>query len=585
MDDKTRRGLLSSVDAHGNPRWKPATVKDLARQSFEVPADVRDPARQGEGSARASAPGPSSRRVWIIAPSSPLARERVAARTVWMIVMACAVLLVLALTARLSFLYYGTDPSVLIPSWSNDTWHRWQIAYLSKEIGFSRGFLTLWDLKGLEYYWGILPPILVAGLFGLTGSVDVMILRWLTIGAGALDVVLLFLLGRKYWSTQVGMAAAFLAALNPILIFNDPSGMVEPISFFFLLAGIWLYPRRSALAGSLWALGAMTRAEAWLFSAGLLAAAMLGREPTERKISLGIGWGVPILAYMKYLVDKTGNPIYPIYWNFLANAAGRWEFREGFTDYQLAARPVFGAVLAVCLVGVAWALWKRPKAHLIYLLGFGATGFVAGFVGLTAYLKSYEPWFWMTRFFVFPYMLAGLQLAAFVLGWLPGRLRLWGKLGLGWLTVIATILALQLTWEPVFYDVDVGYTSRTNVETLRQQGEFVGATYQGGTVLIPEGTPQFTYALGRYSGIPGENLLGQMYGPIYYYQGDDPYQDWAAVGPQMWQWFERDHVTLLVMAPDDRRFLTMLAEHPERFEPLGTVPGSSLGLYGVVPWQ
>ena len=647
MDKNTRRGLLSSVDAFGKPKWTPATFDDLASASpeptpgesgKEAPSGGQQPAgvtaSQAEatpeaqlGAAPASAGGvasgyaPASQTAWPprapsamltegesaegLEPLGPEAGSRGAAarkgkdgawvvipnvakarvRWNWRAVAVTAALVSLvalvALAARVVFLYFVTGPDILIPSWSNDTWHRWQIAYLSQQIGFHRGFLRLWDLKGMEYYWGLIHPLLLVGLFAVTRSVDIMILRWVTIVAGVLNVVFFYLVGARFWNKSVGLAAALLAALNPIVIFNDPSGMAEPLSFVFLLAAIYFFPRRSVLSGVLFAVASMARAEAWLFSIGLFAAAMLSREPSHRKIALGLGWGIPILAYMKYLLDRTGNALYPIYWNFLANAAGRWEFRTELTNYQIQARPVLAAVFIICLLAAVWVLWKRPRPYLLYLLGFGTTAFIAGFIGLTHYLKSYEPWFWLTRFFVFPYMFAGLLVAVFALGWLPSKLRAWGRFGVGWLLVIPVLLAMQLTWTPILHDVDVGYTSRTLISGLRDQGEFVGQAYTGGTVLIPEGNPQFTYALGRYSGIDGASLLGQMYGPTFYFEGGDPFEHWDVVGPQMWDWFERDNIILLVMNAGDRRFETMIQEHPERFESVGVVPHSGMLVYRV----
>jgi hypothetical protein len=500
-----------------------------------------------------------------------------------LVILTTAILLIafIALLPRVFFLYRLTDTNVLIPSWSNDTWHRWQIAYLSKEIGFSHGFLRLWDLKGLEYYWGILHPLMLDALFALTGSVDVMIMRWLTIIAGVVNIVLIFLIGRRFWNTSVGVAAALLAIFNPIVIFNDPSGMVEPLGFAFLLAGVYFFPKRATLAGVMWALAAMSRAEAWLFSAGLILAAMLSRESAGRKMLVGLGWGLPMLAYMKYLLDHTGNAIYPIYWNFLANAAGQWEFRSDFANYQLAARPVLGMIFLVCVGLMFWTLWRRPRWYLLFLLGFGATAFVSGFIGLTHYLKSYEPWFWLTRFFVFPYIFIGVLVAAFALGWLPEKSQLWGKLRAGWLIVAATLVGLQLIWPSVLYDVDPGYTKRTSVVELETDGKYIGGAYTGGAVLIPEGIPQLTYALGRYSGIPGSRLIGQMYGPDYYFQGGDPLGHWDVVGPQMWEWFEREQVQLLVMRIGDQRFERMIAEHPERFNHYGSVAEFGLEVYQV----
>ncbi|MGD2253233.1 MAG: hypothetical protein PVF70_10010 [Anaerolineales bacterium] len=489
----------------------------------------------------------------------------------------------LALIPRLYFLYVATDPDVMVPSWSNDTWHRWQIAYLSKDVGFSRGFLRLWDFKGMEYYWGILHPLVLTGIFSVTGSVDIMILRWLTIAAGVGVVLLLYMISRRHVGGEVAIAVALLAALNPIAIFNDVSGMVEPISFVLLLASIYFFPRRSLLAGVFLALAAMTRAEAWLLSAGLLVAVMLRQEATHRKVVLALGWAAPVGLYMKYLLDKTGNAIYPIYWNFLANAAGEWEFRETYTDYQLAARPVLVCVFAAAILGLLWVLLRQPKMELLHLLGFASTGFTAGFIGLTAYLLSYEPWFWLTRFFVFSYLFAGVLLAVIALGWLPDRSRWWRKLGLGWVVVLVALLAMQLTWSPILYDAHQGFTSRTSMENLKIQGEFVAQFYEGGTVLVPEGNAQLTYAMVRYGGLEGIHMLSQMYGPIHYYQGEDPYADWETVGPEMWDWFEREQIMLLVMDSNDQRFLTMIEDRPDRFEYAGAVPNSGFLIYRVVP--
>jgi hypothetical protein len=43
----------------------------------------------------------------------------------------------------------------LIPiDWNWDSYHHWQISYLSLKIGFPQ--FRLWDLNGCEYYWGVL---------------------------------------------------------------------------------------------------------------------------------------------------------------------------------------------------------------------------------------------------------------------------------------------------------------------------------------------------------------------------------------------------------------------------------------------
>jgi hypothetical protein len=72
-----------------------------------------------------------------------------------------------------------------------------------------------------------------------------------------------------------------------------------------------------------------------------------------------------------------------------------------------------------------------------------------------------------------------------------------------------------------------------------------------------------------------------MYGPDYYFQGGDPLGHWDVVGPQMWEWFEREQVQLLVMRIGDQRFERMIAEHPERFNHYGSVAEFGLEVYQV----
>ena len=143
-------------------------------------------------------------------------------------------------------------------------------------------------------------------------------------------------------------------------------------------------------------------------------------------------------------------------------------------------------------------------------------------------------------------------------------------------------MATQLTWPAVLRDLNEDYTSITSIVGLQTQGEFIEEHYEAGTVLIPEGVPQFTYAVGRYTSIPATNILGQMYGPMYYYEGDNPLEDWETVGPLMWNWFETENVQLLVMHNGDQRFTRMIDERPESFEYLGTVPHGGLQTYKVI---
>ena len=576
MEEAMRRKLYPGEDRSEEPEEQSAGLHNLADQIADGYAGVRA-LEAGALKAPADLEWEEAEDDWSVEPNV-VESEGENDRT--KLLLSALGVFLLALIPRLIFLFVVTDPGVVIPTWSNDTFHHWQIAYLSKEIGFQQGFLRLWDLKGMEYFWGLLHPLLLAGAFQITGSVDIMIPRLLSMIAGSLNIVFLYLLGVKYWNERVGLAIALLTALNPIVIFNDPSGMVEPLGFVFILAGIYFYPNRSFLAGLLFALGAMARAEGWLFSLGLIFAALILKGRTNRKLPLVLGWAIPMLVYMRYLFVWTGNPIYPVYWNFLANAAGKWVYRDTYTAYQLAAKPVLVSAFILAVIAALWVLWRKPKGYLLHLLGLGTTAFITGFIGLTAYLTGYETWFWLTRFFAFSYTYLGVLLAVFFLEWFPRRLNAYHGGKLAWVGVGATLLAIQLTWPPVLYDVRSGYTNQPSKSILSEYGRIVNEAHEGGVVLIPEDNPQVTYAVVRYGGITADKLLGQMYSPLYYFEGD-PFANWDVVGPQMWQWLEAEDVSVLVTYPNDTRFQQLIDKRPQIFTYVATLPESPMDVYKV----
>ena len=56
----------------------------------------------------------------------------------------------LAFLPRIFFIFFVSDTQNAGVGWYNDSYHHWQIAYLTKEIGLHKEFLRLWDLQGLD---------------------------------------------------------------------------------------------------------------------------------------------------------------------------------------------------------------------------------------------------------------------------------------------------------------------------------------------------------------------------------------------------------------------------------------------------
>src|SRR5260370_6225823 len=119
------------------------------------------------------------------------------------------------------------------------------------------------------------------------------------------------------------MAAGLFATLLPTSVMTDAWGMVEPLAVALSLLGLWAWSQGKGFwSGLALALAAVARAEEWIFSSGLLVAAWLGRRAWQRYFPVIAGFSAVMLIYMKVLLDRTGNPLYPLYLDFFCVAAG-----------------------------------------------------------------------------------------------------------------------------------------------------------------------------------------------------------------------------------------------------------------------
>ncbi|MGH9427915.1 MAG: hypothetical protein ACRD2L_16645, partial [Terriglobia bacterium] len=352
-------------------------------------------------------------------------------------------------------------------------------------------------------FWGLLHPLLLAGLFSITGSVDILIPRLLSLVSGSLVILMLFYLARRYFNLQVALAAAIFASLSPVGLLGDVSGMQEPIGMLMFFAGLWLWPKRASAAGALFAAAGTLRAEYWVFGAGLVAVALLIEDSGSRKWGVLLGWLIPTLAYARYLTIHTGNPVYPIYWNFVGNAVGEWIVRTPFNSTQILVMWVFRSLLPVFAVAAWLVIHKRSKYALFYLLGLGNILFLCLVLGFSAYMRSFILRVLVDRTFQLPYMYLGLFLSVAIFHWMP-RLRRTRLLIVGsWFVCFALVALYQLAWAPIF--------EYHNPWSPFWKGQFAAASdiakfYEGGTVSIPEDRPDFTYLLVRYHGLEARSI-------------------------------------------------------------------------------
>lgn len=453
----------------------------------------------------------------------------------WMLAVAAG-----AVLSRLVYLFKFTDPQNAGDPFT-DAYHHWQIAYLTKEIGLSHG--RLWDMRGWEYFWGLLHPALMNVLFFATGSVDIVLARLLSLAFGSLAVLLIFLICHRYWNAQVAIAAAVFAAVSPVAIFNDVAGMAEPIAIALGLLGIWWAPKRGFLAGAAWALAAMARVEAWLYGAGLVIAWLMGRRSAPARWPLALSWILTMGLYFKFLLDQTGNPIYPLYVNFQFVGLGAGGTGATLTTGQRLLWIPLGLAVVACGMGLGWSLWKRPPAYLLLTFGFGYSA-----LSFATYLRYATEW--KERRFEFPLDFAAILIAVLLLKVLPERWRLLRTPS--WGVTFAALAAIQLAWLPI----QAAYWS---TEPLFQYevrlGDSIAAVYnqpayRGGVFNLPGDEPTLLYALARDGGVSGDKITSQFYDPFYYLPPGYHYTDHkAVVGTLLQCWLWNTHTRLMLVSP------------------------------------
>jgi hypothetical protein len=379
------------------------------------------------------------------------------------------------------------------------------------------------------------------------------------------------------------LGAALIAILLPTSVMNDASGMLEPLGVSLVLLGVWAWPRKGGFwAGLAFGLATMARAEAWVFSLGLVIAAFFRREGRQQRLPLLVGFVVVMLLYMKVLQDKTGNAIYPLWWNFLANAVGKWEVVP-VSASQASVRPVLGAALILAVIGLGWSLVKRPPSYMLLTFGFGYWVFVAGMLGFTSYLASWVWWMPITRAFAFPYVFAGVLLAVALLGWLPRR---FGRRALpaAWAGMGATLLVTQLAWLPI---AAVFGPSETEWQAVKAESIQLGAwynqqPYSGHALAVPPERPDITYGLARFGGVEGKHLVSEMYDPFAYLPASYKYTDHQAVVTTLVEcWLSDNDIRIIAVPFGDPNFALLQQLSPSWFISLGSMPEASWEIVGV----
>ncbi|MCK4582964.1 glycosyltransferase family 39 protein, partial [Candidatus Bathyarchaeota archaeon] len=259
-----------------------------------------------------------------------------------------------ALAARLLvWLYIPLD-------WNWDSYHHWQISYLSLKIGFS-GW-RLWDLNGCEYFWGMVPHLVQSALMGVLRTASILPYRILNTVLGGLNSVLVYRIGERFYSQRTALVSGLLFSVFPVAAVFDVVAMQDTLALSFLLVSLLTIRENPFWSGVALALAGHSRTE--LMAVGFIV--LLGYCLRERlyteSLPYVIGWLVVMAVFGFHLYTQTGNPLYPLYMS-LYNVFGGWEpANQGKT------------FLGLMLSWIWWKLsvWPRKPTGIV-ILSLGAT--------------------------------------------------------------------------------------------------------------------------------------------------------------------------------------------------------------------
>ncbi|MBN2334298.1 glycosyltransferase family 39 protein [Candidatus Bathyarchaeota archaeon] len=456
----------------------------------------------------------------------------------------------------------------LIPvDWNWDSYHHWQISYLSLKIGFGRG--RLWDLNGCEYFWGMVPHLAQSALIWVLGTPSILPYRMLNTVLGGVNAVQVYMIGKRFYSERTGLVSGALFAVFPVAAVFDVLGMQDTMALTFLLASLLVMRERPFWSGAALALAGHSRVEFMAVGFIILFGYCLRELLYTESLPYLIGWLAVTAVFGFHIFAQTGNPFYPLYTS-LYNVFGGWEpgnegrpFMElmlGWIAWKLSVWPrkptgviilTLGASALYMVPHMARRRWLRYQPQL-YLIA-SATVLTPLFItylgsdveGLLIMLRMVNP----IAAFGFP-VLVHLSNKA-VTRYVPGA-RLKPE------HVAAVVLLASYVYLIPAYS---GFQRHTVDELL--SGDAIGGLYRGGTVVCDH--PTINYRLITEWGVEPEHIIGNHYSPAYYGVDDaSEYVRWLGVN-NVTLWVRYDYRSAPVWAAvhgDHPELLMLMCETP-----------------------
>ncbi|MFH2112590.1 MAG: hypothetical protein ABIJ47_15180 [Candidatus Bathyarchaeota archaeon] len=408
----------------------------------------------------------------------------------------------------------------LIPvDWNWDSYHHWQISYLSLRIGFSGG--RLWDLNGCEYIWGMVPHLAEAALMGLLNTSSMAPYRVLNVLLGAVNAVLVQMIGARFYSVRTGLLAGLLLAVFPVAAVFDVLAMQDTMALTLLLASLYLIRDRPFWSGLSLALAGQSRAEYLAAGFIILAGYCLRERLSTDSLPYVLGWALGTGVFSFHLFTQTGNPFYHLYVSLFNVFGGFDPGNQGKSFASLA---------------VEWVIWKlsvwptKPTGLLILLAGATAIVMVP-FMAWRRWFR-YQPqlYFVAVTAFQLPIFITYLESDHVLLLIMLRMATPIAALGYPLLVHASNMVFVNKMHEDVrirpehillavsilsfLYFVPVYQGFQAYAADAFLSGDIVAAEYGGGVIVCDH--PTINYRLVNTGAVDVFNLLGNHYSPAFY---------------------------------------------------------------------
>jgi len=297
-----------------------------------------------------------------------------------------ALLFLVSIVIRLILLFFMTQPGYT--GWYGDVYHHWQIAYYTLHVGLNQNPPRMWDLNGMEYYWGILPALIHAFLLWAFNTASLVPFQVFNSIMGSASCCVVYLICRKYFTREVGLLAGFLVTVSPVIAVSDISGMYESIGILLLLVAVYLYDSKPFFTGVLLGMAAMCRIEYYFLSVAIFACYLIFERSGIKFVPGFLGWLTSSLPHFLWIQMGTGDWLYQLRWN-VVSAGGGWDPRYNLPQYQqmlILPRSIAAILLVISSMSLLILLWKRPRGYALPVLFLAYSTFQFATFSLTSYL-------------------------------------------------------------------------------------------------------------------------------------------------------------------------------------------------------